>query len=124
MTTSSSSERCGGHDENVVLSSSLDGNRPPLTTSWRECWLHAVYAPLRRIAAIGITAAVFRRALNARRIPSSTESSSLAKSSARAQDEIAVLLQQLILASIAAVRDGVREMLTAIDFDDDARIRA
>src|SRR5947208_141302 len=41
-----------------------------------------------------------------------------------AQDEIAVLLQQLILASIAAVRDGVREMLTAIDFDDDARIRA
>jgi hypothetical protein len=85
--------------------------------------LHAIYAPLRRTAAIGITAAVFRRALNARRIPSSTDSSSQVLGEI-AQDEIAVLLQQLILASIAAVRDGVREMLTAIDFDDDARIRA
>ena len=83
MTTSSLSERCGARDESAVLSSSLDGNSPPMTTSWRAYWLHVVYAPLRRSAAIGITAAVFRRALNARRIPSSTESSSLAKSSAR-----------------------------------------
>ena len=83
MTTSSSSVRCGAHDESVVLSSSLDGNSPPLTTCWRECWLHAVYAPLRHTVAIGITVPVFRRAPNARRIPSSTESNSLAKSSAR-----------------------------------------
>src|SRR5687767_11012183 len=67
----------------------------------------------------------FRRELNERRIPSSTESSSLARSSARiAQHEIAVLLEQLVLPSIAAVRDRIREMLSAVNLNDDSRIFA
>src|SRR5438477_5496887 len=52
--------------------------------SWRDRWRFSAYAPL-RTAAIGITVAEVRvrRALSARRIPSSTASSSLARSSAR-----------------------------------------
>src|SRR5699024_3754585 len=38
-----------------------------------------------------------------------------------AQHQIAVLLQQLILAQIAPVRDGIAEVLSAIQLDGDAR---
>ena len=40
----------------------------------------------------------------------------------KTQDNIPVLLEQLIFAPIAAVCDGIGEMLRPVEFDDDARI--
>ena len=40
------------------------------------------------------------------------------------QHQITVLLKQLILAPVAAVRDRVREMLRAVQFDRHARVGA
>jgi len=42
----------------------------------------------------------------------------------KAQHEVAVLLQQLILPSIAPIRDRIREMLSAIQFDGQTRVGA
>jgi hypothetical protein len=124
MTTSSSSERCGARDESVALSSSLDGK--PAADDFLE----------RVLVARGLCTAPPHRghrdhcrciSAGAQRPQNPIEHRVEFLSQVLgeiAQDEIAVLLQQLILASIAAVRDGVREMLTAIDFDDEARIRA
>jgi hypothetical protein len=41
-----------------------------------------------------------------------------------AQHEIAVLLQEPVLASITPARDRIREMLRTIDLDDDSRVDA
>src|SRR5215207_10063799 len=39
----------------------------------------------------------------------------------KAQQEVAVLLQQLVLPPIASIRDRIREMLSAIEFDRQTR---
>src|SRR5262245_48979331 len=41
-----------------------------------------------------------------------------------AQHEVAVFLQQLVLPPIATVRDRIREVLSAIEFDCQARVSA
>jgi hypothetical protein len=42
----------------------------------------------------------------------------------KAQHEVAVLLQQLVLPSVATVRDRIREVLSAIKFDGYTRVGA
>jgi hypothetical protein len=42
----------------------------------------------------------------------------------KAQHEVAVLLQQLIFPSIAPIRDRIREMLCAVEFDGYTRVGA
>ena len=42
----------------------------------------------------------------------------------KAQHEVVVLLEELVLAPIPAVRHGVREVLGAVQLDSDARIGA
>ena len=42
----------------------------------------------------------------------------------KAQHEVAVLLQQLVLPSIATIRDWIREVLSTIELDDNARVGA
>jgi hypothetical protein len=42
----------------------------------------------------------------------------------KAQHEIAVLLKQLVLAPIATIRDRIREVLSAIEFDNKPRVGA
>ena len=42
----------------------------------------------------------------------------------KAQHEIAVLLQQLVLPPIATIRDRIREVLSAVEFDGYARVGA
>jgi hypothetical protein len=42
----------------------------------------------------------------------------------KAQHEVAVLLQQLVLPPIATIRDRIREVLSAIEFDGHARVGA
>ena len=42
----------------------------------------------------------------------------------KAQHEVAVLLQQLVLPSVATVRDRIREVLSAIEFDRQTRVSA
>ena len=44
--------------------------------------------------------------------------------SQKAQHEVAVLLQQLVLPPIAAIRDRIGQVLSAIEFDGQVRIRA
>jgi hypothetical protein len=41
----------------------------------------------------------------------------------KAQDEVAVLLQELILAPVPAIRVRIREMLGAVELNDQPRIR-
>src|SRR4029453_13303751 len=42
----------------------------------------------------------------------------------KAQHEVAFLLQHLVLPPIATIRDRIREVLSAIEFDDNARVGA
>jgi hypothetical protein len=42
--------------------------------------------------------------------------------SEKAQHAVNILLQQLVLAPIAAVRDRIREMLSTVDLNDEPRI--
>jgi hypothetical protein len=42
----------------------------------------------------------------------------------QAQHEVAVLLQQLVLPPVATIRDRVREVLSAIEFDRQTRVSA
>ena len=41
-----------------------------------------------------------------------------------AQHEVAVLLQQLVLSPVATIRDGIREVLSAVEFDRYTRVGA
>ena len=42
----------------------------------------------------------------------------------KAQHELAALLQQLVLVSVATIRDRIREVLAAIEFDGHTRVGA
>jgi hypothetical protein len=60
-----------------------------------------------------------RERLNARRRASRTASRSLPALRQGTQNEVAVLLQQLILAAVTTVRDGISEVLSAIKLHGD-----
>ncbi len=64
-----------------------------------------------------------RRRLKARRMASRTSVEFLADVFCKEpQDEVAVLLQQLVLAAVATVRNGIRQVLRAIQLHGDARV--
>ena len=65
-----------------------------------------------------------RRRLSARRTHRAPRRVPCRRLRPGSEDEVVVLLQELVLASIAAVRHRVRQVLGAVQFDRDARVGA